>query len=53
MHDNARTTVIDNRALFLAALVVEIPAPCCVCPVELGLSIQDVACGTTWLAVAP
>jgi hypothetical protein len=52
-YDNARATVIDNRALFLTALLVEIPAPCCGCPVALGLSIQDVADGTAWLAVAP
>jgi hypothetical protein len=52
MADNARAIVRDKSTLHLTAFVLENPAPCCVSPVELGLSTHTVDCAVTTLTVA-
>lgn len=53
MHEHARTNVNDKRAFNLTRLGARVPSFGRVDAVALGLSAQDVACGTAWLALRP
>lgn len=49
----ARTTVIVTSTLNLTPPLSETPMPCCIWPVELGLSTHEVGKGVIWPAAGP